>query len=344
MTLSLDLLLLDFYERFYRPQKHAGDADSPTCETYRAHISMFNQFFRRECRRLEQPERDVSMRDFVTGGDELVVGCMNWDIAPTAKGGNGNSRSLANGRRRHINAIWNWAAKKKFKGEMPLPDNEKFREEHKDPIALLPDEFERVLLEVSRLRGCVGQVPAADWWDFYVRLSFNVGGRVTAMRNIPSENFDLLRGEVLIPAGFQKNKRDYRERLFPLTLAAARKVKFKERKLARALDDFDGVTNTIRRHWAKILVAAGLFDSIDKVPRELKLHVIRKTFASQIAAKHGEHVACQKCRHSSVTVTRKYLDPRYLGESSVPELIDDPLPTTATSGRPALTVYREETA
>lgn len=325
--------LIDYYDRRYQPAKHPGDEHRTTREQYRVQIANLNKFFRELAIRRDEPPRDVTLGDL---SDELIVGAMNWQVE------RGRARPTANKLRRHINAVWASAARELAKqGQaLPRPDNAKYREDLADPIALLPDEFSRLLTAIAVLRGSVGPVPACDWWEFFVRLTFNVGGRVSAMRLIPTANLDCARGEVLVPASVQKNRRDQREALLPLTLVAARRLRLAERGVPTLLGDWPYTTATMRRHWSRLLVAAGFYTAVRDVPRSMKFHVLRKTFASQLAAEHGAHLACELCCHSSVNVTRRYLDPRYLRSQRVPDLIRDPVGTAA--GGPALTLYQGE--
>ncbi len=330
MTLCLELPVLDFYDRFYQPARHPGDEQRTTREQYHVQIKLLNQFFRTLASRDGELPRDTQLGDL---SDELIAGAMNWQVE------RGRARTTANKLRRTINAVWKYAARLLGKRGLTLarPDNERYREDLAEPIALLPDEFDRVLECCGTRRGRIGAVSAADWWTFYVRLSFNVGGRVSAMRRIPTANLDFARSEVLVPACVQKQRKDQRLGLFPQTLAAGRKLRLAERGVELLLGDYPWQTATLRRHWAQLLVDAGIYTAVQDVPRELKLHALRKTLASMVAAQHGEHAACNVLGHSSVSITRRYIDTRHLQQPSVPQLINDP--TGAPDGhRPTLRV------
>jgi hypothetical protein len=323
--------LLDYYRRGYRPAKHPGDEHRTTSQTYEIELAKFNQFFRESLAAAGVDARDAALGDL---SDELVVGAMSWLVD------RGRARTTANKLRRHVNCIGRFASRRGLIAWRP--DNERYREDLSEPIALLPEEFQRVLTAAAARRGKIGRtpdnsVPAGAWWLFFCLLAFNVGGRATALFTVPTANLDWHRGELLIAARRQKHRRDQRVRLFVSTLGAATELRLEERGIATLLGDWPYNLETLRRHFTQLLVEAEIFKSADLVPRTLKLHALRKTLASAVAAEHGEHKACDVLQHSSVTVTRRYIDKRYLADPSVPELVADPLP--APPRRPPLRVY-----
>jgi site-specific recombinase XerD len=306
--------LLEFYRLVYQPAKHPGDRQRTTIESFESAIGVLDRFARdRQAVPGLYGVQGVRLENL---SDELVVGCMNWLVDQ------GRSRATANKLRRHINALWRLAQRRSIVKTGPI--NERYRENLADPIAFLPEEFAKLLATAKRTRGWIGQAPASDWWTFFLLLAYNVGGRIQALRLIETKSLDLTRGEVLLAAHTQKQRKDQRIKLFPSTLAACTKLKIVERRLPTLLGDCLFGSPWLRRKFSDLLVEAGLFTSRADIPRTLKFHALRKTLASKLAAEHGEHVACSILGHSQVTVTRRYIDPRYIATPSVPELIADP--------------------
>jgi integrase len=326
--LSLSLTVLDFYDHYYQPAKHAGDLHRSTCAQYRIQIGNLNKYFRQDA------DRDVTLGDLC---DELVAAAMNWLVV------RGRERTTANKLRGHINALWNFAARQFKKKGLALdrPDNDAYRVDKSEPIAFLPEELDLILKACGRQRGLVGSVPAGTWWVAMALFVFSSALRINAARKVPTSNLDLVRGEVRVPARGQKQRKEQVLDLHVSTVTALRNLRLAERGVPTILGDWPYNTNTLRRYFARILVEAGIFPSVKMVPRELKFHALRKTLASQVFEKAGLHVACDRLGHSSVEVTKRYIDPRYKSQPRVRELVKDPLPTPPDA-RPPLTVYREE--
>lgn len=319
MRQLITMPLRQFFISYYAPAKNIQGRSH---RAFLDHFAMFDRFHMETI-----APRPVELRDL---SDDLVIACMAWDIA------RGRSPATANGRRHHINAVWNFAARRpELRGLLSRPDSQDYQVARKLPIALMPDQLSRILWACTTLTSRVGDVPACLWWEFFVRLAYNTGARLRALRLTPTSNLDLDRGEILIPAAVQKHRRDQRVRLFQRTVEVARRLRLIERRRVFILDDFAGNDNTLRRHWAKLLVHAGLFPSPCDVPKWYKPHIIRKTLASHIGGKYGVEKASQFLQHSSSRVTeRYYLDPRFVERPDVPELLEDPLPMTPLASPP----------
>lgn len=333
-SLSLRTTLLEFYNRFYQPAKHAGDKHRTTCIQYRVQIANINKFFRLQLAAAGLEARYVELGDLC---DELITGAMNWQVE------RGRSRTTANKLRGHINAVWNFATRQFAKQGITLarPDNDKYRVDTSEPLAFLPDELQRILDACARQQGMVGGVPAGDWWLAFTLFVFSSSLRINAARKVPTAKLDLTRGEFWAPASGQKQRKEQLLDLHTSAVVALRKLRLAERGVAMVLGDWPYNTDTLRRHFTRILVESGIFASVKDVPRQLKFHALRKTLASQIFETAGLHVACDRLGHSSVEVTKRYIDPRYRSQPRVRELVKDPMPTPPDT-RPQLGIYREE--
>lgn len=357
VAFSADIEFEDLYRGHYQPAQHPGDEHRQTRVSYLGEISKLNHvfWFRQWLEKYNQPARDVpvaelyetyrwwrehcdqpprkvQLADVLEAGDDLIIFGMNLIVE------RGRSRGTANKFRRTINPIWNWAAKKL---KTRRPDNERYRENVDAPIAFLPEELDQIFSACNRRSGYVGNVRADRWWRMCVSFIHATALRIGAARNVPTKKLELSRGGIRVPSGTQKNRREKWLDLFPSTIEAIRACRIEERGVQFVLGDWPHNTNTLRRHFAGILVDAGLFPSIDAVPRELKFHALRKTLASQIYAKTGlKAIAQERLDHCSVEVTERYLDPRYETDHRLMDIAEDPLKPkpSGNSPRPVLRI------
>ncbi|MGD9632885.1 MAG: tyrosine-type recombinase/integrase [Pirellulales bacterium] len=325
--------LLDWYRQVYRPARHPGDSHRSTVETYEFDIKKFDRYMR------EHRGRDAEVDDLT---DENLCGAMSWMID------SGLERSTANKFLRTLNALWRFAHRRKLL--LTEPDNDKLRVDGKDPIAFLPDEKHALLDAAPLMPGTVGpqQIKAGRWWLGTLLMCFSFGPRITSLRFLPSENLDLVRGEVLLPSGWHKGRKEQRRDLYPSCTAIWRELDPAGRGLKYVLDDFaDPRTGrrfcdrTFNKHFRRIHVLAGLAKKPADVPDYWLSHCIRKTVASEIYAVAGIHVACEVLGHSSIEVTKRYIDPRYTSQIRVRDLLDDPI-GAPPDPRPLFRIYRPE--
>ena len=355
---TADIELDELYLQHFQPAKHPGDEHRQTRVSYLGELKKLNDFFwfRAWLARFNRPPRQTSTAELTADfqwwlehcerpphkvrlcdcSDALVVGAMNWRIEL------GWERTTANKLRRTVNAVWNWGARELNKSAeqslLKRPDNQKYRENVGEPIAFLPDELERILKACARRRGVVGKVRAADWWLACVLFVFSTGLRIGAALKVRTRDIDWTRGEILAGDEAAKGRKAQRLDLLPSAVAALRALCLSERSVPLVLGDWPFNVNTLRRHFAQILVDAGIFADASDVPRELKFHALRKTLGSQIIAEAGLHVACDRLGHSSVEVTKRYRDRRYQSQHRITELVKDPLPMLPTSGPPELRI------
>jgi site-specific recombinase XerD len=314
--------VIEFYDQVYLPAKHPGDKHRTTVGTYRGEIDKLDRFQR------ETLGRDSLLDDL---SNELICAVMNWLINQSRE------RTTANKFRTHLNAVWQFAVRRGLIQQRP--DNDKLRVDQGDPIAFLPDEKKALLAAARRMPGYVGPVPAGDWWLATLLLCFSFGPRIKALRHLPTANLDLERGEVLLPAHWNKQRREQRRDLFPSGTSLWRSIAPHERGLACVLDDYPFTIRTLTEHFKRVHVLAGLVSKVDDVPEYWLWHCIRKTVASEICAVAGIHVACEVLGHSTIEVTKRYIDPRYTTQIRVRDLLDDPM-GVAPDPRPMFSIWR----
>jgi len=317
----------DFYELIYRPARHAGERHRRTRAEARTQLNNLNRWWHTFCAERDQPLAELTLRVFDELGDDALALAMAWlvdrDRAP----------ATANKLRATVNAIWQLAHERGLAAARPR--NKKYRCDLEDPIALTPEQKAAVIAQTQRVRGEVGEVAACQWWPLLVLLLFNSGARITVLRHAPTAGVDLARGEMLLPARWQKQRRDQRVALWASTRRQIVALRIVERGLVHVLDDWPYNVDTLRDHYTRLVLEPA---GVPTGPKH-KFHAIRKTVASEVAAVAGVVTAQEILGHSSAAVTLRYLDPRYDSRPRVPELIPDPLPPDV---RPPLTVYREE--
>lgn len=359
-VLSSETSIRAYYETSYRIAHHP-EAGRATCAEYRTQINNLNRSvqFPWWCERFDNPARGLplgrlyaefqswlrncgeppsakpiaghwpvlTLGDF---SDALVVGAMHLLVECDRE------LTTANKLRLHVNAVWNAAAER---GLVPnRPANKNYRVNLAEPVALLPDEFERIIAAASRRTGMIGGVPAGVWWPAALKFVFSLGVRITAAFGIPTRNLDLVRGDVLVPAWAQKQRREQRLDLFPSVTAALRELRLLERRIATVLGDWPHTINTLRDHYKEIIVAAEIgYDSTEAVPSSLLFHCLRRTLASMLYERHGIQVVCDRLGHSSTDVSARYIDPRYNGQPRIRDLLADPF-ATPPEERPPLRI------
>lgn len=307
------LTLIDFYEQIYRPHKHM--ASSPhTVTSYRYELANLQNYFDTLRRQRNQPPRPLWVSDL---SDELLAGAMAWQLA------NERSHATANKLRRTIATIWRFARRKRLID--CLPEVDKLKEHKHEPEAWTLEELGRILEAASKYKGRaprkgrVGRVLAGVWWPAQILLTVSTGVRISAVMAIESAKLDLTKGEVLVAAATQKHLADQR---FDLKPEVCRLLAAMEPQRNRCVFDDWPYDRTqlgwpsLEGHYAEILRAAGL-----PAGAKDKFHKLRRTFATFIAAEAGEVVAQAMLGHSSIYVTRRYLDKRQLGGPSARQLL-----------------------
>lgn len=278
--------------------------------------------------------------------DGLIIGAMSFLVEV------GRKRTTANKVRSHCNSVWRFAKRKGFIAT--LPENEKYRCDEREPVALWPDQVDLILAAAARLEGMVGGVPAALWWTGFILLMLELGVRISAAMGIPTTNLAYDRCELLVPCEVQKQRKDQWLDLFPDTMAIIQAWRLEERGITTVLGDWPYGVDVLRRHYKRLLVDAGMYESTDQVPDNLLFHCLRKTLGSMIYEKHGIEAARERLNHSEAKVTWRYIGKQYRHDPKVRELItpftrpalptDEPPPAGATPPNESgpLRIYRGE--
>lgn len=298
--------LSHFFEACYCPHRFPGRETSATAEDYRVQIRNLNAY----CHTLGMPEARLSDLS-----SELLAGAVAWQIR------RGRVAPTANKLARTIAAVWRYAHRRGMIDTLPAVD--RLPELLKEPECWSMDEFTRILDAAERMTGTVGQVSSSVFWPALLWTVLNTGSRISAVMRAPTSGLDLAGGWIKVPAEVQKHRKDMlfdllpetRQALIALAPVGRLDTVFGDWSHDRRSRGWRALTAGYRR----ILRAAGLPDD-----RRDLWHKVRRTFATLIAAKGGESVAQSLLGHSSIHVTRRYLDQRKLERPSVVSLLDIP--------------------
>lgn len=298
----------EFFATSYRPSRNLR---SPTVAQYEVQIRHLDRQLGRRAR-----ISDLS--------DELICATMSALMT------RGDDAQTANKVRLHINSIWRLAEERELLQKRPR--NKKYRVDLRAPIAWLPEEKQLMIDTAMRLEHYVGDVPAAHWWLTILLFQLCTGLRIGASFCVPTANLDLNGGLVQVPATHQKHRCDQTLDLWPGLVHWLRELRLAERGVETIFGDWPSGIRCWNDHFADLYVQAGWFKSREAVPREYKSHILRKTLASEIFAQAGIEAARERLGHSTITVTLRYIDPRYTRQVRIGELVPDPspaqLPTT----------------
>lgn len=218
--------------------------------------------------------------------------------------------------RRNLLTLWRFAWRKRKVTELPR-DVAKRPELHRQPTAWSLEEMSRLVAagrgETERIAG----VPMRCWWPAFLLTMYVTGVRVSALLRIRRSDYDERTGWLRVVAEHQKDKAEQRFRLTPDAMSAVVDLlpystdllfpfPFKSR-------------HQLQDRLTLLLKAAGL-----PAGRRDKFHRIRRTTGTYIADAAGEEAARQHLGHSSLQVTRRYLDDQKIrrtrGEDVLPRL------------------------
>ena len=309
----------DFLDKFYLTSRNLAPS---TQSDYRLQVSILERFWR-----TEEPTVPLTIGNL---SDELIYAAMNWQLSKEREA------TTANKLRRSINTIWRSA--KKVTGT--IPDNHRYRENVRDPIALLPDQLDKLLAAAGERGGMIGDVPAGQWWVTAILFVYSLGADQRSLPRTDGESGPRPGRSADRKRRRESRRRDQRLDLFPGVIYWLRELRLKERGVERVLGDSPWKIRTLRDHYTELFVDAGLYTKVADVPRNLKFHALRKTLASQLFAAGGMPAACERMGHSSTQVTERYIDPRYKRQTRVSELVKDPSP--ARLATPTLKIFKAD--
>jgi len=273
------VLLTELFETKYRPLRLAGKSITGV-RHHREMLRRFSAF-------LGQPATTDNLND------ETASGFMCWlaDRNLAARSVNSYLDRLA--------ALWRFAARKNYVREWP--EFGRLKEPDRIPQAWSEEQLSRLFGACATASGEICGVRASGWWLALHKVILDTAERISAVLALEWRDIDLGNGWVTFRAENRKGKtRDIARRLHPDTVECLRGII----EPARAkVFPWAGCATDVWRFYGYLLERAGL-----PTDRISKFHRLRKTVASQFAAKGGDATALLD--HSSRKVTLAYLDPK----------------------------------
>ena len=221
----------------------------------------------------------------------------------------GLSIATANKDYAQLTAIWRFANRNRL--VETWPNVRPYPEPERVPLGWLPDELDKLFESIEKEDGRICGSPAKVWWSTLILVLLDCGERIGAIRKLKREN---IHGNcLLVPAGFRKGKtRDKLFQMSPTTLESLKVLLLSHRK--NELFPWDKSETYIYHQYKKILARACL--SVDS---RSKFHRIRRTVASAVKNQGGDATAAMD--HANSKTTKKYLDPRIVGEKPTFEFV-----------------------
>lgn len=325
----------EYYQRVYQPDKHATPKQAATRRQFECDLRTFDKAFRfrlaEEGRKLRAPRlSDLS--------DEILKYAMKFQVD--------RKRSIATANKlyRALCAVWRHAWEK---GHVASPPRtKKYREAKREPQAWSLEEMLAIITAAEQLDGHVGAALAKVFFPAYCWCTYAIGSRQSVTLATPTANFDEQRGAILLPADLQKQNADQWMELIPEAAEAIAKLRSRQRGLERLFGDWTFSITYFNKRLRRIIVAAGLRPTPEDVTRWDLSHKFRRTFATHACAASDEETVRRLLGHSHISVTRGYLDKRFLGGVSARQVVpplrgganDPPSP----DDRPPLRIHRPE--
>ena len=293
-----------FWRTEYVPRRMIGSREC-SIDQYRYALNRFARFL----------GRVPMMADL---NDENISGCMAWTLNAC-----GLSKSSANGTRKHLLALWRYAVKRGLLDRLPS-DVEKLKEPKRLPEAWTMEELGRIV-EAARLHRTpkTGMTyPPGKFWPAIILTAYDTGLRIRAMLSVRRRNWDPTRRELTAESDAMKT--------------GVSQVFFLSEQTGNAIQEMlanadagqespellfpwpirkDGIFDNYRR----ILKAAGV-----KIGPKNGFHKLRRTTATHLAAAVGMEAASRQLGHSSIEMTRRYVDPRFTAEHRAAENLPRP--------------------
>jgi integrase len=297
-----DLYLLDappgeqtisgFFETVYAPRRFV-DCSKNTVVSYRTAVRRLNEF----CRCVVLLSRLC---------DDLVERFLVW-LAEC-----GYPPATRKRMRGEILAIARFSFRKRFTDYQPR-DVDAIKLPKIEPDAWSVAEVGRLLAVAASTEGTVSGFPARIYWPALLMLIYDTGLRINALMRLRMEDVDLETGWVKARWATQKQRADQVLPIHRDTIALLLQMGDRDRDLLFPFPfkSSEALTSRLRL----LLQRAGLPSG----KREL-FHKLRRTAGTMTAAASDEFAAMRLLGHSSINVTRRYLDRTKL---NLPRIVDE---------------------
>jgi site-specific recombinase XerD len=216
----------------------------------------------------------------------------------------GLSPASANKDLYQIGAIWRFGNRNRMCETWP--NVQIYPEPERVPMAWLPEELDRLFVSVEQEQGTISGAPACLWWKTLLCVLLDCGERIGAIMRCTRDN---IHGSyLLVPACHRKGKT--RDKLFELSVDTLEMIA--ALTLAHRYSElfpWDRSETHIYYRYTQILKRANLPSDAKS-----KFHRLRRTVASAVKNQGGDATAAMD--HASSATTKRYLDPRLVGDVS----------------------------
>ena len=221
----------------------------------------------------------------------------------------GLSIASANKDYAQLTAMWRFANRNRL--VETWPNVQPYPEPERVPLGWLPQELDALFAAIKNENGNIFSAPACLWWETLILVLLDTGERIGAVRKLTRTN---VHGEcLLVPASCRKGKT--RDKLFQLSASTMEKLKALMMSHRRdELFPWDRSETYIYNRYKKILARAGL-----AADSRSKFHRLRRTVASAVKNQGGDPTAAMD--HANAKTTKRYLDPRIVGETSTSQFV-----------------------
>lgn len=308
MGTAAETRLWSYLVDVYFPQSALASPESRL--DYEVQVGQFCQWWLES----QRPYRPPTIGDLTRA---RILECRGWKAADSAI-------ATANHLKRVLTALANHAAEA---GLIPFPGRiRNLKEPQREPRAWGLADFAKLIAASQELPGEHGGVPMGDLMPAFYRFGYDTGARISTLLATCWDWLSLGDYECTIPAAHTKDKQELIVELSRSTVDALVQLQVYGLKSRSNLVFGSWVESTFRRIHKRVVYAALINPRCDladlrgkaRVAAERAVgrldcfHKIRRTTATEIAAVAGEAVASKALGHSSLSVTRRYLDRRRL--------------------------------
>jgi integrase len=190
---------------------------------------------------------------------------------------------------------------------LPAPEIDPIKVPKRIPRAFSVNDLERVLAVTRRLRGTMRGFPLErrHWYTSLVLFAYDTGARLSAILGVPPRDVNMGERYALLEVEHSKTGIEQMCNLSDQTVAAIAPIYDPHRELVWPYPWHK------RRLWLdlkEICDAAGVL-----LLKGEGFHILRKTHATYSVKTHGWQRAQADLGHTAEQMTRRYVDPRLLG-------------------------------
>lgn len=292
-----ELPLLEFFEKVYRPLKLLA-AKAGSIQQYHVALRAFDKFLKRAATLADLNEEQVTtfMAKLLEEGKSAVT--VNMKVS-------------------YLKTLARFAKRKKYIRKS-LYDVDKLRVERRVPTAWTVAEMDALIRSCREQRGWYAGIKASVWWEMLVLVAFDTGARRRAVLEAGLDWIDFQAATLTLPPQYAKNRTEQIFKLSHQTLEIILASIPPQRKRLFAWPDAM-CQRTFYDHFREILKRAGL-----PADRRDKLHKLRRTTASHIAAKYDVGRAIKQLGHADASCIQRYIDPRFLRDHDATDALPRP--------------------